>query len=284
MRIRVEAAMLELDYVPNLSARALRNGRSGLIALALPDLSTPYSAEMAHHFVVAAGARGLGVQMEETAVSGERELQLISKARAHLIDGLILNPVLLPTVTVQAGVRLPPTVFIGEVDQHVGDHVWVDNVTATQELTLHLIGSGAPTHRHHGVDAVGDVAASVEGLPGRSADGPDRSGSPARDRQPRLVPGGRSAGHDQLPDRSPPAGRDRLHDRLDRHRGDQRPVDAGPPGARRRVGGRLRQHRRRRVRRAAADHHRLRQARPMRPPCWICWRRASPIPSVRSSG
>jgi hypothetical protein len=46
MRARVEAAMLELDYVPNLSARALRNGRSGLIALALPDLSTPYSAEM----------------------------------------------------------------------------------------------------------------------------------------------------------------------------------------------------------------------------------------------
>ena len=50
--------MLELDYVPNLSARALRNGRSGLIALALPDLSTPYSAEMAHHFVVAAGHPG----------------------------------------------------------------------------------------------------------------------------------------------------------------------------------------------------------------------------------
>ena len=142
MRIRVEAAMLELDYVPNLSARALRNGRSGLIALALPDLSTPYSAEMAHHFVVAAGARGLGVQMEETAISGERELQLISKARAHLIDGLILNPVLLPSVTVQAGVRLPPTVFIGEVDQRVGDHVWVDNVAATQELTLHLWASG----------------------------------------------------------------------------------------------------------------------------------------------
>ena len=93
MRARVEAAMLELDYVPNLSARALRNGRSGLIALSLPDLSTPYSAELAHHFVTLARERGLGVQMEVTALSGERELQLISRARAHLIDGLILNPV-----------------------------------------------------------------------------------------------------------------------------------------------------------------------------------------------
>ncbi len=42
------------------------------------------------------------MQVEETAISGERELQLISKARAHLIDGLILNPVLLASVTVQA--------------------------------------------------------------------------------------------------------------------------------------------------------------------------------------
>ncbi|GAA3718590.1 LacI family DNA-binding transcriptional regulator [Microlunatus aurantiacus] len=142
MRARVEAAMLELDYVPNLSARALRNGRSGLIALALPDLSTPYSAEMAHHFVVAAGTRGLGVQIEETAVSGERERQLISRARAHLIDGLILNPVLLPNVTVQDGVRLPPTVFIGEVEQSVGDYVWVDNVAAVRELTSYLVDLG----------------------------------------------------------------------------------------------------------------------------------------------
>lgn len=142
MRARVEAAMLELDYVPNLSARALRNGRSGLIALALPDLSTPYSAELAHHFVTLARERGLGVQMEVTALSGEREMQLISRARAQLIDGLILNPVVMQNVTVQPGLSLPPTVFIGEVDQVVSDHVWVDNVTASRQLTEHLIDLG----------------------------------------------------------------------------------------------------------------------------------------------
>lgn len=142
MRARVEAAMHELDYVPNLSARALRNGRSGLIALALPDLSTPYSAEMAHHVVIQARDRGLGVQLEETAGSGERELSLIFKARAHLIDGLVLNPVMLQNVSVQPGLSLPPTVFIGEVDQDVGDHVWVDNVAAVRDLTEHLIALG----------------------------------------------------------------------------------------------------------------------------------------------
>jgi DNA-binding LacI/PurR family transcriptional regulator len=57
-RERVERAMAELDYVPNFSARGLRNGRTGMIALALPELNTAYSAEMAHEFVHAARARG----------------------------------------------------------------------------------------------------------------------------------------------------------------------------------------------------------------------------------
>ena len=72
-RARVEKALTELDYVPNLSARGLRNGRTGVIALALPDLATPYSAEMAHHFVEAAHERGWGIQIEETGARPERE-------------------------------------------------------------------------------------------------------------------------------------------------------------------------------------------------------------------
>jgi DNA-binding LacI/PurR family transcriptional regulator len=140
-RARVERALAELDYVPNLSARGLRNGRTGLVALALPDLATSYSAEVAHHFVVAARQRGLNVQIEET--SGEqREHELLSRARAQLIDGLILNPVLLETSAVQRGVTLPPVVLIGEVDQPLADHVWHDNIAASREMTTMLIEEG----------------------------------------------------------------------------------------------------------------------------------------------
>ena len=116
-RSRVERAQVELDYVPNLSARGLRNGRTGVVALALPDLAPSYSGELAHHFVVAAQKRGLNVQIEETAWGDQREHELLSRARAQLIDGLILNPVLLETSAVQRGASLPPVVLIGEVDQ-----------------------------------------------------------------------------------------------------------------------------------------------------------------------
>lgn len=141
-RAKVEQALAELDYVPNLSARGLRNGRTGVIGLALPTLETPYSAEITKHVVAAAGRRGFGVQVEETARDAAHEAELLSRARAQLIDGLILNPVLLETSAVQSGVALPPVVLIGEVEQPIADHVWIDNVGACREMTELLISQG----------------------------------------------------------------------------------------------------------------------------------------------
>ena len=37
-RSRVVSAIAELDYRPNLSARGLRSGRTGVIGLAIPEL------------------------------------------------------------------------------------------------------------------------------------------------------------------------------------------------------------------------------------------------------
>lgn len=46
-REKVLAAVAELGYQPNLSARSLRSGRTGVIGLALPELSLSYFAELA---------------------------------------------------------------------------------------------------------------------------------------------------------------------------------------------------------------------------------------------
>jgi DNA-binding LacI/PurR family transcriptional regulator len=162
-RAKVEQAMAALDYVPNLSARGLRNGRTGMIAVALPDLRMPYSGEMLHHFVEAAAERGLHVQIEETGTSSERESELMSRARAQLVDGLILNPVLLETTAVQRGVALPPVVLIGEVDQPIVDHVWIDNVAASREITELLISEG---HRRIAIVGAGPMASAQLRLSG----------------------------------------------------------------------------------------------------------------------
>ncbi|MFJ4208938.1 LacI family DNA-binding transcriptional regulator [Paenarthrobacter sp. NPDC089675] len=141
-RLRVEQAMLELDYVPNLSARGLRNGRSGVIGLALPDLATPFSAELAHHIVEVAHGKGWNVQIEETGSDPHREQELMTRARAQLIDGLILNPVVLDESAVKVGVSLPPVVLLGEVTQHLADRVYVDSFGAARDITLALARPG----------------------------------------------------------------------------------------------------------------------------------------------
>ncbi|TWD84228.1 LacI family transcriptional regulator [Kribbella amoyensis] len=141
-RARVEQALTELDYVPNMSARGLRNGRSGMIGLALPDLLRPYSAEITHLVVELAHERGWGVQIEQTASEPEREYELLSKARTNLVDGLILNPVNLDDSAVMSAGPLPAVVLIGDVDQDVVSQVLIDNVEAAKDMTRHLVEQG----------------------------------------------------------------------------------------------------------------------------------------------
>jgi DNA-binding LacI/PurR family transcriptional regulator len=142
-RARVEDAMRALDFVPNLSARGLRSGRSGTIAVALPDLSTEFSAELLHFLVESAHERGLAVQIDETAHRPQRERDLLSRARDHLVDGLILNPIRLEDSAILRGDDLPPAVVIGEVEQNLTDHVRVDSRRAARDITRLLIDRGA---------------------------------------------------------------------------------------------------------------------------------------------
>ena len=155
-RSRVEEALVALSYVPNLSARGLRNGRTGAIALAFPDLTTPYSAEMSHWFVEVAHERGWSVQLEQTGMRPERERELLLRGKEHLVDGLVLNPVSLDESAIVGAESLPPVVVIGEVEQSLVDQVRVDSVAAARDMTDHLIALG---HRRIAV-----LGTSGEGL------------------------------------------------------------------------------------------------------------------------
>lgn len=163
-RAKVEAAMLQLDFVPNLSARGLRKGRSGIIALALPDLATAYSAELLHRIVAAAHERGLAVLIEETAAAPEREKELLSRARSHLIDGLILNPIRLEDSVIRYADRLPPLVVIGEVEQNRADHVRIDSRLAAADAARHVLSRGARKLAVIGADDDATVATATSRL------------------------------------------------------------------------------------------------------------------------
>lgn len=142
-RERVQAAIDALQYRPNLSARNLRRGRSGVIALALPEIDIPYFAELARFVVQAAGEHGLTVLVDQTDGLAERERLVMAGFRGHLLDGLIMSPVGLEPAEITEHNGSTPLVLLGEkVSPGTADHVAIDNVDAARTATEHLLGLG----------------------------------------------------------------------------------------------------------------------------------------------
>ncbi|MDQ1621349.1 MAG: hypothetical protein QOE19_3918 [Actinomycetota bacterium] len=143
MRERVQRALDELDYRPNMSARHLRGGRSGLIALAVPELDAPYFAELCRHVVRAAERRGWTVLIDQTDGMPERERLVIAGIRAHLIDGVIFSPLASGAPELAVRSDSTPMVLLGErVSGGPIDHVGIDNVAAARAAVDHLLSLG----------------------------------------------------------------------------------------------------------------------------------------------
>ncbi|NRQ30280.1 LacI family DNA-binding transcriptional regulator [Nonomuraea sp. NN258] len=144
-RARVEAAISELSYRPNLSARSLRAGRSGVVALAVPHLDNPYFAELATHVISAADQRGWTVLIDQTRGDRDKERLVVAGIRAHLIDGLLFSPLALTSRDLADRADRTPMVLLGErigTGRSPYDHVGIDNVAAARAATLHLAGLG----------------------------------------------------------------------------------------------------------------------------------------------
>ena len=142
-RARVLAAIDELDYQLNVAARNLRTGRTGIIALAVPELGLPYFAELADSVIEAADVQGLTVLIEQTGSRRERELEVLSGARRHLTDGLIFSPLALgPGDEDLLQVDFPVVVLGERLFPGSVDHVTMQNVEAARAATEHLIALG----------------------------------------------------------------------------------------------------------------------------------------------
>jgi DNA-binding LacI/PurR family transcriptional regulator len=142
-RERVLRVIDELGYRPSQIARILKRGRSGLIALILPELDTPYFAELTRAFVELGAAHGLTVVIDQTDGDAARELELINQTdHGTLFDGVVVSPLGLAPEDLSDVSADRPVVFLGE-DTHAGfDQVRIDNLAAARDATAHLIAQG----------------------------------------------------------------------------------------------------------------------------------------------
>ena len=143
MRARVQASLDALGYRPNLAARQLKHGRGGFITLALPQLDSPYFAELSARLADDATRRGYLFLLDITRADREQERLVLSGMRAHMVDGVIFSPLSVSPDDIEARTDDIPLVLLGERRAPSQfDHVAVDSVAASFAIGEHLVGSG----------------------------------------------------------------------------------------------------------------------------------------------
>ena len=143
MRERVQTAIDQLGYRPNLTARRLATGRTGMLALAIPEIDQPYFAELARRIGEEAVRRGYRVIVEQTLNDADAERAVIRDREEGLVDGVIFQPAYMDTMEIARLRPGTPLVLLGEAGRPVtADHVMIDNVAAAREGVELLLRQG----------------------------------------------------------------------------------------------------------------------------------------------
>jgi DNA-binding LacI/PurR family transcriptional regulator len=143
MRERVRSSLTELGYRPNLAARQLKHGRGGFITLAVPELGSPYFAELAARLSAKATGRGYLFLLDITDADPAQERLVLSGMRAHMVDGVIFSPLAASAAEIAARTDDIPLVLLGERPTPTQfDHVAVDSVAASRAMGEHFVEQG----------------------------------------------------------------------------------------------------------------------------------------------
>jgi LacI family transcriptional regulator len=92
-RARVEAAMDELGFIPNGSARQLRAGRSRCLGLVVLDVTNPFFTEVARGVEDYAQAAGYAVILCNSDEADDKERQYLRVLEEQRVRGILITPV-----------------------------------------------------------------------------------------------------------------------------------------------------------------------------------------------
>ncbi|MGW7043318.1 LacI family DNA-binding transcriptional regulator [Streptomyces avermitilis] len=148
-RALVLAAVEELGYRLNETARSLRVGGSGLIGLVVTNIANPFYSRLALGVQEVAGEHGLRVLLANTGEDTDREQELVDDLLARQVDGIVLVPAGTgqgPLALVAA--RNMPLVLASRPPLGIdADCVLVDDFGGARDATARLIAAG---HRRIG--------------------------------------------------------------------------------------------------------------------------------------
>ncbi|WZH38684.1 MAG: substrate-binding domain-containing protein [Microbacterium enclense] len=120
-----------------------RRERTGIVALAVPNLEEPYFAELTTLLARGAEARGLSILIQQTEGDHQREIDIANGVGLPATDGLIHIPRSLTVGDLTRRTSPGPLVLLGE---HIAvspfTHVSIDNRRTADLATSHLASVG----------------------------------------------------------------------------------------------------------------------------------------------
>ncbi len=90
---RIFAAVRELNYHPDKTARALRLRRSDAIGMVIPNIASPYFSGIARKVDALCNAAGYSLMIFDTNENQDKEIRAVHDLTGRGVDGLIVAPV-----------------------------------------------------------------------------------------------------------------------------------------------------------------------------------------------
>jgi DNA-binding LacI/PurR family transcriptional regulator len=146
LRIKVQAAIRDLNYHPNHVARSLKTSKTRTLGIIVPDLTIPFFPKIIRGAETTARQRGYSVIAVNSDDDGERQKDLLSLLRSQRVEGILLVMAAAPTPLNQITRILEadiPVVCLDRIPDRVAvDSVSVEDVDAAQMGVSHLIEMG----------------------------------------------------------------------------------------------------------------------------------------------
>ena len=141
---RVQRAIAEMNYVPNLNARSLRAGRTRLFGLIVSDVQNPFFPELIDAFESLASDRGIEVIFTHTNYDLDRLHRCVRRMIERSVDAIALmtsevdEAALAQTTRVRVPVVLMNQGKLGETYPNIA----VEYATGFREALDHLLALG----------------------------------------------------------------------------------------------------------------------------------------------
>lgn len=143
-RARVEQAIKDLGYLPNLAARSLRSRQTSTIALIVPDITNAFWTTVARGVEDAAQAEGYSVLLGNSDESLTKQTGYMNAVLQQRVDGVIIAPYDSDPRNLRpfSALKTPVVILDRRVDGWKGDTVRSDSVSGAFALTQHLLSLG----------------------------------------------------------------------------------------------------------------------------------------------